>query len=140
MSNTVNIFETASSKKLRFATTRGLLSVEDLWDLSLESLDTLARAINKELKSTQEESFIPATTTRKRGASEMELKLEILKSIIGTRVEERDAAKSRADKRAAISRLKELAAKKADEALASKSLEEIQSELAALGEDADEEE
>jgi len=135
MSNTTNIFENAVRRKLRFQTTKGSLSVEDLFDLNLTSLDNLAKGINKSLKETEEESFIPSATTANRGNVELRLKLDILKSVIGTQVEEQNAAKARADKRAQIERLKALAANKQDEALNAKSLEDIQKMLADLGEE-----
>ena len=59
----MNIFERASKQKLRFGTGRGLLSVEEVWELSLTALDALARRVNKELKETDDESFIDAKTT-----------------------------------------------------------------------------
>lgn len=44
------MFEKASRIKLRYSTNRGVLSVEDLWDLSLEQLDPIAINLNKSLK------------------------------------------------------------------------------------------
>ena len=51
-------FEKASKLKLRFSTNRGELSIEDLWDLSLESLDQIAVAIDKALETAGKKSFI----------------------------------------------------------------------------------
>ena len=42
-----NLFEKASKMKLRFSTTKGVLSTEDLWDLSLESLDRIAKNLKR---------------------------------------------------------------------------------------------
>lgn len=44
------MFEKASRMKLRFNTQRGVLSVEDLWDLPLIQLDNIAIALNKKLQ------------------------------------------------------------------------------------------
>ena len=44
------MFEKASRIKLRYSTNRGVLSVEDLWDLSLEQLDPIAINLSKRLK------------------------------------------------------------------------------------------
>ena len=52
----MNIFEQASRLKLTFSTNKGQLSVEHLWDLSLDSLDTLAKGVNRELKASEEEA------------------------------------------------------------------------------------
>ena len=112
-------------------TSKGLLSAEDLWDLSLPSLDTIAKAVNKKLKEESEESFISA----KSSANEtLELKLEVLKHIIGVKLAEKEATKSRMERLAKIHQLKELAVTKANEQLASKSLEEIQKMIAELEE------
>ena len=51
-----NLFEVAARKKYRFDSQKGLLSVEELWDLPLQStksvsLDSIAIALNKEIKA-----------------------------------------------------------------------------------------
>jgi hypothetical protein len=128
-----DIYELAVRKKLRFTTSKGQLSAEELWDLNLTSLDTLAKAVNRELKSADEESFIP--TASKRPSSILNLKLDILKHVISEKVKEDEAAKTRAANRDLRARLKELAANKADEALSGKSLEELQKMIAELPEE-----
>ena len=50
------MFEKASRMKLRFNTQRGVLSVEDLWDLPLIQLDNIAIALNKKLQESKTES------------------------------------------------------------------------------------
>lgn len=127
----MELFEKATREKVRWETSKGLLSAEDLWDLSLPSLDTIAKAVNKKLKEESEESFISA----KSSANEtLELKLEVLKHIIGMKLAEKEATKSRMERLAKIRQLKELAVSKANEQLASKSLEEIQKMIAELEE------
>lgn len=123
------MFEKATKNKLRFTTNKGQISVEDLWDLSLISLDTIAREVNKALKADQEESFISPKSTAN---SELTLKLEILKYIIQVKQEEKEKSKLRAEKQAQLATLKELAAQKSGEALSQKSLEEIQAMIAEL--------
>ena len=59
----INLFEYATRTVLRFASTRGLISVEQLWDVPLRSndgfdLDAIARSLSQELKSVSEESFV----------------------------------------------------------------------------------
>jgi hypothetical protein len=124
-------FEAACRLKLRFETSQGQLSVEELFDLSLQSLDTIAKKVNKQLRDEGEESFIPVKNTSKK-ATHNNLRLEILQYIINSKVQEQEERKSRTERLATISRLRELAERKADEQLASKSLEEIQKEIAEL--------
>ena len=125
----MSIFEKASKSKLRFATGRGQLATEDLWDLSLESLDTIAKAVNKQLKVETEESFIGKKT---KTNDILELKLEILKHIITVKLAEKQAKAQRAERNAKLAQLRELAASKQNEALAGSSLEEINNMIAEL--------
>ena len=116
-------FEKAARLKLRFETTQGCLSTEELFDLNLTSLDTVAKKINKQLRDEGEESFLPSTTNKK--ATNNNLRLEILKYIINSKVEELEVLRQSVEKRAQLAQLKELAATKATEKLASQSLEDI---------------
>jgi hypothetical protein len=115
-------FEKASRLKLRFSTNKGELSVEDLWDLSLESLDTIAKVTNKKLKEESEESFIGKKSINN---TVLELKMEILKEVISFKLKEKEAKTLRAVKSAKLAQLKELANNKANEQLSGMSLEEI---------------
>jgi hypothetical protein len=115
-------FEKASRLKLRFSTNKGELSVEDLWDLSLESLDTIAKAVNKKLKDESEESFIGKKSSNN---TLLELKMDILKEVIEVKLKEKEAKASRVIKSAKLAQLKELANNKANEQLSGMSLEEI---------------
>ena len=60
MENTteINIFEQATRLQLRFDSPKGQLSVEDLWVLSLEKLNDLAKGLKRKLKETEEEDFL----------------------------------------------------------------------------------
>lgn len=127
----MELFEKATREKVRWETSKGLLSAEDLWDLSLPSLDTIAKAVNKKLKEESEESFISAKSSANKT---LELKLEVLKYIIGVKMAEREAAKLKFEKQIKIRQLKELAVAKSNEQLASKSLEEIQKMITELEE------
>ena len=52
-----NLFEVASREKFRFPF-KGMVSVEDLWDLSVTNLDQVFKALNSELKQAKEESLL----------------------------------------------------------------------------------
>lgn len=127
----INIFEVASRRKLQVASSKGLLSVEDLWDLKLEVLDAMAQKINQLIAARESQSFlskkvIPADV-------EANLALEILKHIIQVKETEADAAKIRAVKAQQKATLKQLLDQKKGEALSAKSIEELQVMLAELG-------
>jgi len=121
----MNMFEVATRTKMRFPF-RGQVSVEDLWDLGVEELDSIFKALNAELKQTQEESLLNTRTKRDK---ELDIQIDIVKYIVQVKQEEdaarRDAKKRREQKQ----RIMELMADKQDEALRRKSLDELQSML-----------
>lgn len=123
------MFEQASRLKLRFKTPKGILTTEDVWDLTLEQLDQLAKNLNKDLKEQSEESFIKTKTSANK---ELELKFEIVKHIITVRMAEAEKIKERAEKRKKKQHLLELIAQKENEALSSKSLDDLRKELMEL--------
>lgn len=122
-----NIFEQATRQKLRFESAVGLLSVEDLWTLSLSSsnnkpnLDTIAVELNKALKGT-EESFV----LNKKKDAILQLKFDVVKSIIETRLQENAAKTEGAQRAAKIGKIDELIAAKEDKKLSDLSIEELQ--------------
>ena len=91
---TMNIFERAARAKLRFATTRGQLSTEQLFDLTLAELNSVAKEVNRQLKSEGEESFLEEDTNPNQVV--LTLRLDILKHIIATKQIARKAAETRA--------------------------------------------
>lgn len=125
----MSIFEKASKKKIRFATTKGSLTTEDLWDLSLQSLDKLAIDINRQIKAEGEESFIGTKTAK---STELQLKFDLVKYIIEFKLSEQEAAKKRTEKSAKAAQLRELLEKKELEALDNLSADDIKKQLAEL--------
>jgi len=75
----MNIYEMCCRRKLRFATRKGKLTVEDLLDLSLQSLDRVGRTIMEEIKA-QGESLLD--TNSSKGIADEEVKLQVVKTII----------------------------------------------------------
>ncbi len=129
----MSIFEKATRLKLRFPTTKGLISVEDVWDLPLTSqqkvsLDSLARDTNRELRETQEESFVKPTPANDK----LQLRMDILKHVIKVRMDENQAKQDALAKEQKKAKLKELIQRKKDEALDSLSLDELEKQLADL--------
>src|SRR5271170_650295 len=114
------MFAIATRRKLRFATAIGALDTESLWDLPLThatkpSLDNIAKDLNRQIKASEEESFVDTKPTI--GVEDLETKFEIVKYIIGAKIHDRDAAKSLADRKATRERVMAIIAKKDDEAL-----------------------
>ncbi len=121
------MFEQAVRQKLRFDTSRGMLSVEDLWDLPLTSqrgdnLNDIAKALNREMKAEADEDFVnPVSAPNDR----LKLAFDIVKHIIDVRLTENLAVRSESERREKKARLLELIAQKQDESLAAKSVEEL---------------
>lgn len=131
------LFERASRLKLRFQTSRGEVSVEELWDLPLQSsrnppqpnLDDIAKAVDHELRSASAEpvSFVdPVATAATAHTSRLQLQMDILKHVIGVRQAENKAKLDLENKAKERQRILALIADKKDEQLAGKSLEELE--------------
>ena len=125
-------FERASQIKLRFVTAKGLLSTEDLWDLSLDrgavTLDSIALDYYTQLK-TENISFV---NNEKNVNSLNQLRFDIVKYVIDVKLAEREKAKTAADNKIKKNRILELIAQKQDEAFSTKSVEELNAMLADL--------
>lgn len=136
----MDIFETASRKKLRFASVKGELTTEQLWDLPLlvsgtmrgtgADLDTVAREVNSALKAVTEESFVAVQVNPRK--AELTLKLDILKHVISVKLAEQEARKASAAKAEKRAKLLEALAAKEDAELGAKSKDDILKELAEL--------
>lgn len=115
------LFELAVRKKYRFPF-KGQISVEDLWDLSVTNLDSVFKTLNKEKKQNEEESLLSAKSEEDK---EVENKIEIVKYIVAVKqseIAERVASKEKAQRNQKIAAIIE---RKQDEALESKSIEEL---------------
>lgn len=136
MTTEINIFEQASRRALRFSSNKGDLTVEQLWNLPLQSragfdLDTVAKTANSALKLVDEESFVE--TRQNPAKAELVLKLDIVKHIIAVRIAENEAARTAADRKAKKDRLLEILAKKDDAALEGMSRDDLVKQIAELG-------
>lgn len=122
------MFEIAVRNKFRFPF-KGQISVEDLWDLSLENLDTVFKTLNAQVKLANEESLL---NEKDKEIEIVEQKIAIVKHIVAVKQAEaakrRDAAKLYEQKQ----KLMALIAKKEDEALDGLTADELKKMLADL--------
>ena len=132
----MNIFELASREAYRFESTKGLLTVEDLWSLPLTttrsngaSLDSVAKEINKQLKSSEEESFVTQRTSKDVTLTS---KLELVKHIIAVKMQEAEVVRNQAAKADEKAKLLAILAKKQEQSLENLTEEEILSKLSSL--------
>jgi len=130
-----NLFEYATRNKLRFASTRGELTVEQLWDVPLRSkddfnLETVAKAASKAWKEISEESFVESARTPKH--TKFETALETVKFVIETKLTEEAAAEKRAGNKLEKEQLLKILAEKQGDKLSALSEKELQRRIAAL--------
>lgn len=134
MTNTTNtLFEMASQFKFRYPY-KGMITTEDLWDLSMSQLDTVYKALNKELNVTQEDGLI-ITKSADEGvkANELRNKLEIVKYIFNAKHQAAELQRIAAENAAKKQHILGILAQKKENALQNMSEEELTQMLAELG-------
>lgn len=124
-----NIFEYATRNKVRFSF-RGLISVEDLWDLSLTNLDSIYKELNKQSKQSEEESLLNIKTQEDEL---LNIQIEIVKHIVSVKLAEKEAREKASAKKAQKQKIMSVIAAKQDEALQNSSIDELQKMLDELG-------
>ena len=128
------MFDKATRLKLRFDTSRGCLGVEDLWDLPLTgrfSLDEVAIGLHRQIRETADmTSFV--TPRPEPDENLLQLRFDIVKSIIDVKVKERDEAKLAFDKAQKKQQLLEVLARKQNAELENKTPQEIEAMINAL--------
>lgn len=126
------MFEKATRLKLRFETVKGLISVEDLWDMPLTSrnqfdLDSVAKGLSKKLKESEEESFVAPV---KELSSNLELvKFVIVKNIIAVKLKELEQRESEVLRKEKKDRILNLIRDKREEEFSKKSISELEEDL-----------
>lgn len=123
------MFEVATRKKFRFPF-KGSISVEDLWDLSLQQLDGIYKTLNSQQKQAQEASLL---TVRTAEDEDLSLKIEIIKHIVSVKQDEINAAVRAKEVKDQREKIMAILADKQDQDLRSKTPEELQEMLNQLG-------
>lgn len=139
MTNTNRIAE-GTRKKVRYKVENkdktkpsGFWSIEELWDADLESLNKLTVDLYVQLQSSTQITFLKKPNPND---ALTQLKFDIAKYILETRVEEEEAAKERAKTRAEklqrAQNIQRMVYEKENQELASRATEELKAELATL--------
>lgn len=117
-----NMFEVATRTKMRFPF-KGMISVEDLWDLSVQNLDKVFKTLNSQKKEAQEESLLNVKSSEDEV---LDTQIEIVKYIVGVKLEEQVARVKAAENKEKKQKIMALMAKKDDEAMENMSKEDLQ--------------
>lgn len=128
--NEKNLFELATKNNYQFPF-RGMINVIDLWTLSIINLDSVFKALNAEVKKSEEESLLSVKT---KEDEELSNKIEIVKHIVTVKLAEKEARENAKKNKEMKQRLLEIKAKRQDAALEDMSDEDLDKMLAELGE------
>lgn len=115
--------------KLRVATPKGSLTVEDLWDLNLSQLNEIAKGLNRRKKNSEEEDFLKVD---KPEDQEIKLSFDIVLDILQTKQREAQEAEDRKAKLGEKQMLLALLETKKMQGLASLTEEELVAKIRAL--------
>ena len=127
--NNINIFEAASKNKYRYPY-KGMITTEDLWDLTPAQLDIVYKALNKGVSEAQVSSLMHKVT---EVDAELLNKIEIVKYIFNAKEAETEARKNDAAKHAKKQRILDILAQKQEDALQNMSEDELKKMLDELG-------
>ena len=122
-------FEKASRLKLRFQTPKGYVSTEDLWDMSLQSLNTVAKDLNKKVKESSEVDFLEEKSVED---DLTKLQFDVVIHVMDVKKHEQKAKLEAATKKAEREKIMGVLAKKQDDALENLTEEELKQKLVAL--------
>ena len=120
---------------MRFQTSAGNITVEDLWDLPLTSktkvnLNSIGLAIRSNLKDQTEESLVSPVDSKV--TKDLQARFDIIMHIINAKQEEAAARRQEAANASKIRVLEQAIAYKKEEDIKSKSIEELTKELETL--------
>lgn len=116
------MYKKATELKLRFQTSKGLLTIEQLFDLSLEELDSLAVSFEKEYKASGKKSFLVKKSAKDK---ELKLKFNIVLDVLDTKVEKASILSNASEIKKSNSKLDEIITRKQDAKLEDMSIEEL---------------
>ena len=120
-----NMFEIATRNKMRFPF-KGMISVEDLWDLNVRDLDNVFKTLNAQVKKSQEESLL---ATKSKEDEALSIQIEIVKYIVNIKLTEAEVARQSKESKAQAQKIMEIINAKQDEDLHNKSIDELKAML-----------
>lgn len=123
-----NLFEIATRNRYRF-NYKGVMAVEDLWDLSVEALDAIFKTLNRQKKTADEDSLLAVKSAED---TELSNKIELVKYIVSVKLAESEARVSAAEKKAQRDKILDIVAKKKDKELEDMNIDQLMKKLEEL--------
>lgn len=120
-----NMFEYATRNKVRFPF-KGQISVEDLWDLRANDLDTVFKTLNRQVKQSEEESLLVTKTAEDTA---LDVQIAIVKYIFDIKMQEANARLLDKERKAQKQKIMAILANKQEQELQNKSVDELQKML-----------
>ena len=121
----MELHKKASKEKVRFTTKKGLLSSEQLWDLSIKDLDEVVVGLEESYKTSGAKTFIPNVKETSKDRTE-KLKFEVALDILQTKVKDQEVAAKAQETRRHNNRINELIAQKKEGEMNDLSVEELE--------------
>lgn len=122
------MYKDAIRQNLTFATPKGVLNLQQLWNLTLVDLTASIKAVNVELVKSQDDNLDFLDTVSKVDKTQ-KLRFDILKDVYLTKKEDNEKARIAKANKENNQKLIDLIAKKKDGALEEKSIEELEAML-----------
>lgn len=126
------LFITAAQKQFRYESKKGDLSTEDLFKMDLSrasgfDLDHVAQTIAGQLESVTQKSFVNIKPNPKKAL--LEMKLEVVKTVIAIKQAEAESARKRAAKLLEVTVIRDAIDQAKKNELAASSVEDLEKRL-----------
>ena len=119
-------YKQASVLKLRFKSSAGLISVEQLWSLTQPQLSSIIKEIKKDLKDNDNDDDLSFLSSTKKVDVENQLRFDIAKDVYLTKKQQMEELKTSTEKKEHDQKILSIIARKKESDLESKSIEELE--------------
>lgn len=119
----MSYYKQGTREKLRFSTKKGELSIENLWDLGLETLNDIAVDLYNQYESSGKKSFL---VNRSEKDKIIKLKLDVILDILNTKKEEAEQRRTEKERKEHNQKIDELIERKKQGELEGKTVEELE--------------
>lgn len=119
------MYKKAIRAKLRFQTSKGLLTIEQLWGLTLTELKNLIISLHETVKKVPSEDLAFLETETVQEESEDKMRFNIAVDVYKTKQQEAKDSREEASKKAYNQHIAEIIAEKEEADLRNKSIDEL---------------